>query len=450
VTQARRMGLEYRVLDDLLRWPRNPKDHDLDQLSKSFERFGYTDPILVDETSGRIVAGHGRLETLQQKMAAGEERPDLIDVDDAGRWLVPVIRGVGFKDALEAEAYLVADNQLVIGPGWKNDELDAMLAEHVNAGRALEGTGIDAKALQKRLAKQSAELAAEAEKNLAGGDSSPREDAEVEDYGPIPEKPVTEPGDLWILGTHRILCGDSLKDEQVDRLLEGAKIDAVIEDPPYAIYGSSTGIGADIADDRMVRPFFEAVGRQAMRILPWFGHAYVCCDWRSWASLWDAARSVGLTCKNKLIWNKKSGLGSSYANVYEEIGFFHKLPPAKSTSFGTATGVRTVNGRSNLLTISRPKGDEKNHNASKPVDLIREFIRNSTDAGGKVFDGFAGGGSTLIACELEGRVCYTMDCEPKEVDKVVRRWEKVTGKRARRVRPGKGRTRRKAAPAAPA
>lgn len=443
------MGLEYRVLDDLLRWPRNPKDHDLEQLSKSFTRFGYTDPILVDETSGRIVAGHGRLEALQEKQAAGEDRPDLIDVDEHGRWLVPVIRGVGFKDNLEAEAYLVADNQLVIGPGWKTSELDAMLAEHVNAGRALEGTGIDAAALQKRLAKQTAELAAEAEKNL--GSSSPRGDADpdVEDYGPIPEKPVTEPGDLWILGSHRILCGDSLKDEQVDRLLAGAQIQAVIEDPPYAIYGSSTGIGADIADDRMVRPFFEAVTRQALRILPWFGHAYVCCDWRSWAALWEAARSTGLSCKNKLVWSKGTGLGSSYANTYEEIGFFHKLPPPKSTSYGTATGVRTVNGKPNLLTFSRPTGEEKNHNASKPVDLIREFIRNSTDAGAAVFDGFAGGGTTLIACELEGRVCYTMDVEPKEVDKVVRRWEKVTGKRAKRTRPG-GKTRRKASPPTPA
>jgi len=433
------MGLEYRALDDLLRWPRNPKDHDLEQLSASFERFGYTDPILVDETSGRIVAGHGRLEALQEKAAAGERPPDLIDVDEHGRWLVPVIRGVGFKDALEAEAYLVTDNQLVIGPGWKQTELDAMLAEHIDAGRSLQGTGIDAGALRKRLEKQAAELAAEVEK--ANGDASSRGDATdpEEDFGPLPEKPITQPGDLWILGQHRILCGDSLKDDQVDRLLAGAKVAAVIEDPPYAIYGSSTGIGADIADDRMVRPFFEAVCRQALRILPWFGHAYVCCDWRSWAALWEAARSTGLICKNKIVWDKGSGLGSNYGNTYEEIGFFHKLPPPKSTTYGTATGVRTVNGRPNLLRISRPTGEDKNHNASKPPPLLQEFIRNSTAPGDIVFDGFAGGGSTLISCEAEGRVCYTMDVEPKEVDKVVRRWEKVTGKRARRAR-----TRRKA------
>lgn len=444
------MGLEYRVLDDLLRWPRNPKEHDLEQLSKSFSRFGFTDPILVDETSGRIVAGHGRLETLQQKQAAGDDRPDLIDVDEHGRWLVPVIRGVGFKDAKEAEVYLVADNQLVIAGGWKMAELDKMLAEHIDAGHSLDGTGIDTNALTKRLAKQAVELAAEAERALSNDPkSSSREDApEPEDHGPIPEKPITDRGDLWILGEHRILCGDSLKDDQVDLLLAGKQPKAAFEDPPYAIYGSSTGIGADIADDRMVRPFFEQVFRQLMRILPWFAHSYVCCDWRSWAAVWDSARSSGATCKNKLIWNKGTGLGSSYGNVYEEIGFFHKLPPAKSTSYGTVAGIRTVNGKPNLLTYSRPKGEEKNHNASKPVDLVRELIRNSTDPGNIVFDGFAGGGSTLIACELEGRVCYTMDFEPKEVDKVVRRWEKLTGKRARRVRAGtKPKTRTKKAPA---
>lgn len=233
------MELEYRALDDLLRWPRNPKEHDLEELAASFERFGYTDPILVDETSGKIVAGHGRLETLQEKKRAGDPPPTLIDVD-GDRWLVPIIRGVGFADAMEAEAYLVADNQLVIKPGWKAAELDALLADHLDAGRALAGTGMDPKALCRRLEKQTAELAS----SNPIPDPSPRGDVDL-DSVPLPTKPVTEPGDLWILGRHRILCGDSLKDADVDRLLDGAAPAMVLEDPPYAIYGSSTGIGAE-------------------------------------------------------------------------------------------------------------------------------------------------------------------------------------------------------------
>jgi DNA modification methylase len=216
-------------------------------------------------------------------------------------------------------------------------------------------------------------------------------------------------------------------------VLGGEYADLVCTDPPFAIYGSSTGIGADIADDKMVRPFFERVLKQLARVVPDFGHIYVFCDWRSWGAIWDSAKRAQLSPKNLLVWDKgNGGLGGMYANCHELVGFFAKLPPPKSMKSGKEAGERCVFAP-NILRYARASGEERNHNASKPVELVRELIRNSSDKGAVVLDLFNGGGTTLIACEREGRRYRGLDIEPREVDKTIRRWEKLTGGRAERV-----------------
>lgn len=258
---------------------------------------------------------------------------------------------------------------------------------------------------------------------------------ETGDDPEIPDAPavaVTKFGDLIFLGKHRLLCGDSLKD--LPKLIGGAQIDCVVTDPPFAIYGSSNGIGADIADDAMVRPFFESMFQAMMQHVREMAHVYVCCDWRSWSCIWESAKLVKLAPKNCLVWDKLTpGLGSSYSNGHEFVGFFSRVPPPKAMKTSTAGGQRTVL-RPNMLRHARPQGEERRHNAAKPVDMFVELISNSTDEGENVLDMFGGSGTTLIACEKTKRVSFTCEKSPNECDAIIERWEKFTGQKAQRTR----------------
>ncbi|MBV8771668.1 MAG: hypothetical protein JO166_04950 [Deltaproteobacteria bacterium] len=142
--------VEYMTLAQLRRAPRNPKAHDLDVIDSSIKRFGFVAPIVMDERTGRLVAGHGRLETLERAKAAGQKPPDRI-IERDGEWLVPVIRGVEFTDDREAEAYVVADNQTTILGGWNEEELAAVLLDHAGGERGLQGLGYSADDLQEML-----------------------------------------------------------------------------------------------------------------------------------------------------------------------------------------------------------------------------------------------------------------------------------------------------------
>jgi DNA modification methylase len=257
------------------------------------------------------------------------------------------------------------------------------------------------------------------------------EDEEPERFVSLAD-PITKPGDLWILGDHKIACVDTFHEEQRRALLEDALVDLVLTDPPFAIYGSSTGIAADIADDKMVRPFFEKLARICGEHVRMFAHVYVCCDWRSYAALWDGARRGGLTPKNCIVWDKLScGLGSSYANTHEFVAFFAALPKERIMKRSSRVGQRQVH-KLNLVRYPRVSGHERKHNAAKPVVLFAELIENSSDAGELVFDPFLGSGTTVIACEKTGRRCIGIDVEPKWCDVSVRRWEELTGRKAER------------------
>ena len=201
----------------------------------------------------------------------------------------------------------------------------------------------------------------------------------------------------------------------------------VLTDPPYAIYGSSTGVGSDIADDAMIRPFFEAMWRLIAGHVVMFAHCYVHCDWRSWASLWDAAKRSGVEPRNMIVWDKgSSGLGNNYANTHELIAFFARLPPQVTVTSHRAAGQRQVL-RPNIVRHPRPTGDERLHNAAKPVALLVELIENSTDPGHTVLDPFAGSGPVVIAADIAGRTCWAAEKEATMCDVIVARWSRVTG-----------------------
>lgn len=425
------MRIEYVPLAEIATWDRNPKDHDLPGLAASFERWGMTQPIVRDEATGRLVAGHGRLEVLAEKKANGEDPPARVTTNGKD-WLIPVVCGVAFESEHEAEAYLLADNQLSIVGGWKEEELADLLREHAPDG--LIGMGwdpsdfLDPDSLPEF---PPADTTAGAQESPQGAQEEPEPDHL--DNIPAIATPRAKAGEVWALGDHRVMVGDSQDDADVDRLMGKKRPAMVLTDPPFAIYGSSTGIGADIADDKMIRPFFRGLCATIQRLLPRFGHAYIHCDWRSYPTIWWAMNATGLSPKNMIIWDKgDTGLGSSYFHCHELIVFCAKLPPAKAMKSSEKAGQRLVY-RPNIMRHGRVTGKDRQHNAAKPVKALIELIQNSSEPGDLVLDLFCGSGSTLIAAERAGRACYTMDLEPKWVDVTIARWEALTGKKAKRL-----------------
>ncbi len=396
---------------------RNPRRHDVKTIATSIRLRGYNAPPLLNEKDKRLVYGHGRTKAVRWLYEDDPDRvPKRIKRDEDGEWLLPVFRGVSFRSKDEAEEYLVADNRTAELARWE-PEGTAKILERIRKRGKLAGTGYTATQVDRLLAKV-------------------RKANPEQDNVPIPvaaEDPGVERGEIWELGKHRVMCGDAMDDGDVDRLLGGQTVDMTLNDPPFAIYGSSTGIGGDIADDRMAVPFFKGMMAQVSRVTREFGHVLIHCDWRSYPVLCAAARPTGLEPKNLLVWDKgDAGMGASYRMCHELVGFWHRMPPKKTMRSNDQRGVRKVED-GNILRHQRVTGDERLHNAAKPIPMEARMVRNSTERGERVLDLFCGSGSVLIACEREQRVCLSMDLEPAEVRKTISRWERETGKQAKRI-----------------
>lgn len=372
----------------------------------------------MDERTGRLVSGHGRLEALLQMRETRPADPPAGVRAEEGAWLVPVIRGWASRTDAEAEAFLIAANRTGELGGWEKDAL-ADLLKDLAGGDELLGTGYDSDDLDALIAEEKPKTKPVA---ATGEDVVPEE----------PKKIWVALGEVYKLGRHRLVLGDSHREADRLKLFGGKRVDAVITDPPYAIYGSSSGIASDIADDKMVRPFFRATFEAIRSILPKFGHLCLFTDWRSWSAIWESAREVeGISCQNMLVWDKGgAGLGSNYAMTHELI-FFGSLRPKQSAMGNRESGVRTVY-KPNVFHCNRVTGDEREHNAAKPVGLIEELIQASTDPDGKVGELFTGSGSTLIACEKQGRSCFAMELDPKNAQITIERWQRFTGQKAER------------------
>jgi DNA modification methylase len=245
---------------------------------------------------------------------------------------------------------------------------------------------------------------------------------------------ICEIGDVWELGKHRLVCGDTFDDSVRDTLMNGQTASMIWCDPPYAIYGSASGLSGEVTDDKLVRPFFRDVLKNSVLAIDWFGHIYICCDWRSWGSWWEVSKQTDAVPKNMLVWDKgNQGMGNNYSNTYELVGFYHKMPERTvMQSDNIVTGTRGVL-RPNMIRADRVLGKERQHNAAKPIDLISECLTNSSDVGDIVVDWFAGSGSTLLACEQMDRICYTVDIDPHWCDVTIQRWEEYTGQKAKKL-----------------
>jgi DNA modification methylase len=356
--------------------------------------FGWTNPILIDENAG-ILAGHGRL------LAAGK----------LGLAEVPVIRFEHLSDA-QKRAYLIADNQLALQAGWSEELLAEELAWLRDERFDLDLVGFDASELERLLA-------------LAGGDS---ESADAEDEVPEPpEDPVSKPGDLWILGHHRLLCGDATVLADVERVLDGQLADMTFCDPPYNVdYANSPkdklrGKHRPIMNDDLGGGFEAFLYDACVNILSVTkGACYVCMSSSELDTLQRAFRAAGGKWSTFVIWAKNTfTLGrADYQRQYEPI-----LYGWKEGSDHYWCGARD---QGDVWFFDKPARNDL-HPTMKPVALVERTIRNSSKSRDIVLDPFGGSGSTLIACEKARRQARLIELDAPYVDVIIRRWQEWTG-----------------------
>ncbi|WP_288947257.1 site-specific DNA-methyltransferase [uncultured Megasphaera sp.] len=384
--------------------PKNPNTHPAEQiklLGRIIQAAGWRQPITVSNRSGFIVKGHGRL--LAAKKAGLTEVP--VDYQE-------------YANEAEEYADLIADNRLA-----ELSEIDTELLADIFQD-------ID-------LSEIPAELTGytESEINALTAALADELDETVSEEVPVPETKeiVTKPGDIWILGRHRVMCGDCTNKDHREKLLDGATPQILLTDPPYCSGGfqesgrSSGSIGTitkykyekrtpTIANDMLSTRGYQALIKQAITGIP-CAVAYIFTDWRMWLYLFDLVEGSGFGVRSMIVWNKKAiGMGSGWRSQHELIMFAHR----------TKTKFDNTKGYGNVLECSRSGNDL--HPTQKPVELI-EMLLDNTDWCSGVYDPFGGSGTTLIACEKMGQTAYVMELEPKYVDTIVRRFAFVNKKK---------------------
>jgi DNA modification methylase len=378
---------------------RNARRHsrrNLDVTKASLKKNGQAKPVVIWQRGNEkvVVAGNG---TLTAAIELG--------------WTHLAANVREFASEEEARAYALDDNRSAELADWDSEILPMQLEELKGAGFDLEEHGWTDVEIEDFVNP----------KPTAGGKARRQKD---EAKPKIPVITNIEQGQIIELGRHRLICGDSFVGETLNALLGERRVDMVCTDPPFAIYGSSSGIGSSIADDKMVLPFFRAVAVLMLERTKVWAHLYTHCDWRSWSAIWTAYREVGLAPKNMIVWDKQSsGLGSMYSMAHELVAFHAHLPKETAMKSTMKRGQRQVY-QPNIFRTPRVRGEERLHNAAKPVDLEAWFIKNSTEEGETVLDPFGGSGTTLIAAEREGRVCYMVEKEAEHCKIIVERYRR--------------------------
>ena len=400
---------------EVIPYENNPRVHDKKQielLEKSMTEFSFTNPILVDE-KGELLAGHGRL------LAAKK----------LGLETVPCIQ-ITHLSSEQKRAYRIADNQLTIRGKWDNDLLGLELKDLSDLEFDLTVTGFEP-----------------SEIDLTIESLNPDEDdGGVND---IPEAgkdtPVAKLGDLWQLGRHFIYCGDATQPSSYEKLLKNKRADMIFTDAPYnvSINKHVCGLGKiqhqefALATCEMSQAEFTNFLETVFTLLK--THSvngslhYLCMDWRHIQEITSVCEDVYDEFKNMCVWNKNNaGMGSMYRSKHELIFVYKhgKQPHLNNIELGKHGRYRTnVWDYDGVNSFSR-KGDLELHPTVKPVELVADAILDCTKRNHLVLDAFLGSGSTLIACEKTGRVCYGIEIEPRYIDVIIQRWQKYTGKEA--------------------
>jgi DNA modification methylase len=396
------MQIETLATSDLVPYARNSRTHSeaqVAQIAASIREFGFTNPVLIDSAGG-LIAGHGRV------MAART----------LGMAEVPCIR-LGHLTDTQKRAYIIADNKLALNAGWD----EAMLALEF---RDLLAEGYDVGLTGYALP--------EIDELVAGLDATPEGNTDPDAAPPVEAVAVSRLGDVWLLGNHRIMCGDSTSAEHVAVLMDGKKAMLMQTDPPYGIAyvqnAKSKGQGgghADIENDDLdgekLQAFLEAMIRAA---LPWLNDNAAYYLWHPMLTqgTFFAAAAAGILVHRQLIWQKPSLVfGRGDYHWQHELCFYGWRQGHRPPFYGPRN-------QTTLWAVGRETS--KDHPTAKPVALWLPPIDNHTRAGEAVYEPFSGSGSQIIAAEQTARLCYAMELSPNYVDVAIRRWQQFTGKTA--------------------
>lgn len=390
----------------LLPYARNARTHtdaQVAQIAASIAEFGFTNPILAG-SDGVIVAGHGRLAAAQK----------------LGLELVPVVV-LDHLSPTQRRALVIADNRIAENAGWDDAMLRIELAALAEENFDVALTGFDADAL--------AELMAGDEPDVEGQTD---DDAVPE----VAETPVSRPGDVWLMGGHRLLCGDATVAANYERLLAGNPADMVATDPPYNVnYANSAkdklrGKDRAILNDNLGDGFYDfLLAALTPTVANCRGAIYIAMSSSELDVLQAAFRAAGGRWSTFIIWAKNTfTLGrADYQRQYEPI--LYGWPEGAQRHW---CGDRD---QGDVWNIKKPQKNDL-HPTMKPVELLERAIRNSSRPGDVVLDPFGGSGTTLIAAEKSGRLARLIELDPKYVDVIVRRWQDWTGKQATREADG--------------
>jgi site-specific DNA-methyltransferase (adenine-specific) len=388
---------------DLIPYARNSRTHSDAQVAKiaaSIREFGFLNPIIVDGESG-IIAGHGRVLAAQK----------------LGLDTLPVIEAAHLTEA-QKRAYVLADNRLALDAGWDNDMLKVELSDLQADGFNLELTGFSLDEI--------AAFLVDPTEGLTDPDAVPD----------VPVAPVTVLGDVWLLGRHRLMCGDSTSIDHLERLCDGQLVDMWLTDPPYNVaYEGKTKEALTIKNDKME----DAGFRQFLR------DAYVAADsvmkagavfyiWHADSEGYNfrgAAHDAGWQVRQCLIWKKQTMVMGR-----QDYHWRHE-PCLYGWKDGAAHLWATDRKQTTILEFDRPSRNGE-HPTMKPVALFEYQMLNNTKGSDLVLDSFAGSGTTAIACEKHGRMARLMELDPKYCDVAVKRWQDFTGQTA--TLEGDGRT----------
>ncbi|RYG99308.1 MAG: site-specific DNA-methyltransferase [Alphaproteobacteria bacterium] len=394
--------MEQWPADTVARWPlarlvpfaHNARTHSsqqVDQIAASMREWGWTNPILVDE-DGTIIAGHGRVEAAR-KLGLAE---------------APVMIATGWSDS-KKRAYMIADNKLALNAGWDEGMLAAELADLKELAFDIDLIGFDAADLDRLLSSSECML---------GENEIP----------PAPVEPVSKAGDLWLLGNHRLLCGDSTSASDVSRLLGEVRPHLMVTDPPYGVeYDPSWRNDAGASQTRRTGKVMNddrADWREAWALFPG-DVAYV---WHG--ALHAGTVAVSLTSctfeiRSQIIWSKE--------RLVLSRGHYHwqHEPCWYAVRKGGSGGWSGDRKQTTLWQIASSGQDaETVHGTQKPVECMRRPMLNNSSVGQAVYEPFMGSGTTLVAAETSGRICLGLELDPSYVDVTVLRWQHLTGKSA--------------------
>lgn len=411
-------------VDRLAPYKNNARAHSkkqLRQIADSIERFGFTNPVLVTDDN-MIIAGHGRVEAA--KLIGMREVP---------------VRRLSHLNKDEVRAYILADNKLAENAGWDKDLLAIEFQALMDLDFDIELLGFSTADIDLTL----------------GGIGNPNEtDPVLDRIEPLATGPsITKPGDLWLLGDHRLLSGDARSHEDVERVCGGRAADLLFTDPPYnvPIDGHVSGLGkvkhrefavaSGEMDEAAFTQFLTESLKAAASKLKDGAIAFVCMDWRHMRELLTAGHAAFDELKNLCVWNKTNGgMGTFYRSKHELVFVFKKGTAPHTNNFGLGESGRyrtNVWDYAGVNTFSDTREEDlAMHPTVKPVALIAHAIKDCSKRGDLILDTFGGSGSTFIAADQTGRRAALIELDPLYCDTIIRRFERITGKKARREASG--------------